>query len=582
MLNLRSVEGVDLEAYKNILNEHPEVYIDVQNLESDLAHDKNHIDSIKDRMVEYMNFASDGCIKYFNKENLRYHLTLFEGVPESMLEYYDYKFQGMKKSLDMEKIIKPLYKAGFACELLELYMKYSSKLTKYNNTVSMLKSTTACDEYAENGHKLRKLSFEYHMQSTGRLYARNYSVQTIAVCYIKHLTVPKGRFLYWGDFGQIDLRVAWNLYLKNQETDKIYKSYSDKYEAISRILHMTLERAFSIAEFSKERDLYKKLTLERCYGAALTSLIRDCGDPGFAKTMDDFYLENKSYQKRVARLKQSISDYPRFNTVDYFGVERMIDMQQSASQKTRQALNTPIQSTSNSIMARYVIKLREKLDMLGIPHDWVVPYMLRHDEMVFSLDERMKQHLWIFEDLRHIYVDDWDVIAMEANFGKYYDVQDEELQTVFNVNLEQNRDKLVPHEISYRLKEYQPFVRFGEAEFILRKDEAGSVYVMMGSMSLEHAIYAKIEGIVVGYSEIYQMLKKMSKKMCDLLDCEKLTVYSTLLTGSTFEVGSLKITTAKDTIKTYNYINSTLNSLTVGKGNGNYNQYKKLYEIQAD
>lgn len=577
MLNIKSSDGVDLDLYEKIINTNTSVYIDIEGLNSQLAYDNEMVRTTYNRLIEYLFFASEESCRYIDKNVIVSYLTIFEHVPKSMFEIYDYNSRQTKISIDQAKVLKPLLAKGYATEFLSLYFAHTSYKSSYNNTKSMLNYCTPSDEVDRFGKPLVKLNFQYEKRSTGRLYANSYSVQTIPLKYVKYITVPKGRFLMWGDLTQVDLRVAWNIYLKDAESDKIYKRYQDKYEAFARIMNLALDKTFDLDEFLARRKLYKKLTLERCYDSNLQALIRDSGDPEFSKSMDTYYLNNVSYQKALNGIKKSIMSFPKFNTVDYFGKERPIDSSLNMSRKTKQAINTPVQSTSNDIVASQVIALYNLLDALNIPRDYVIPYMLRHDEMAYSLDERFKEYLWVFKDLSDIYVDDWDVIRMDMEFGYNYQVPDDELLSDYNTCVNMNLDKLTPHKPTARITQYKPYVRYQGAEFLISRNES-EVVLALGADTFSVLLCTKFPASEFTPVFVKEKFNVLCKRLCVEMECDRLDVASKVLQGSSFWLDGFHVSTRKDLETSYSLLTFSSNMI-LDSGNTNNKFYAKTIMV---
>ena len=81
--------------------------------------------------------------------------------------------------------------------------------------------------------------------------------------YAKFISVEEGYFLAWGDFAQADLRIAYNLLLRNEENYGLMASVTDKYEGIARLVADANNEPFDYEKFKAERNLYKVYVLER-------------------------------------------------------------------------------------------------------------------------------------------------------------------------------------------------------------------------------------------------------------------------------------------------------------------------------
>lgn len=445
MLNIDSRKvRIDFNRYTEILNKNLCVYFDTEAVRKELAYTLELQKTMARQMRELVRYRTDYEIDLVGKDKNKIieYLTEYDSVPEKMFVVRNYNGDETL-SISKSDVFIPMINQNYGVEFADIYIPFASYLTKYQRVSSLYnKYIKKCNIKSYNGSELGKLTFRYEPSDTGRYYTKDYSTQNINKDILKHIVAPEGRMLFWGDFGQIDLRVGWNLILKTDEVNKVFEKFPDKYEAVMRVIHLQLGREFNEDWFKLKRNSFKKAVLSRMYGASLGSLINETGDVELSQLLDEFYKKNEKYQSYKTDIESTFRKYQSCSVVDYFNVYREVDSRNGYNHSVRAALNTPIQSTSNCIVMLYLFSIIDKIIELGLPEDWVVVYMLRHDEIVFSLDQRMIDYMWVFEDSRHVFVDDWGVIAMSSAIGYRYCLEDEELTEKMYNNINANLDKL--------------------------------------------------------------------------------------------------------------------------------------------
>lgn len=442
MLNITHNNEPDFNKYEEILNENSRVYFDSIKISKLLLADTEKLNVVERLIIRHMRLVSKETFYSFSRDSIFRFLKEHEGVHEKSLGYYSPR-EGFKESLDLVKVVRPLYERGIAQQFFQLYIQRSSLKSDVSRIQGMKDKFGKTELFNESGNLLEDLTFENERRDTGRYYTNNYNVQGISKRYTNCMTVPKDHFLVWFDFDQIDLRVAYHTLLKgdNVKHDEMFKLYDDKYEAMARIISEALNKEFNLEEFKKNRGHYKTGVLARCYGASKETLAQDIPDKEFVNMLDQYFVNNKRYQNYLEELEKVIDFGFDVEVVDYFGVSRVMPVTGNKATMVNKGLNTPIQSTSNSIVMNVVNSIIDKFEEYGL-RDKVSSYIVRHDEPVFMVHVDAIKYLWIFEDFRNVKVDDWAVLTSGMHLGFYYDIEHKVLTEAYNIVVNDNKDNI--------------------------------------------------------------------------------------------------------------------------------------------
>jgi hypothetical protein len=335
--------------------------------------------------------------------------------------------------------------------LINAYINYSKAKTyreSMNKKIGLMDRSDAIDY---QGNKLCTIHGTYEKQSTGRYYTKNDNFISWNKKAVRNFTVPKGYFLVWADFGQIDLRVAMNLILYKDSQEMKESTLDDKYEAFARAMYLKAGKEFNYDKFKANRPAYKQSILSRMYGANKLSLLGNgFTDMEEVNELDNFFVKAKYYNEIRNSFVSAINFREDMEIYDYFGESRLLDVKYSRETDNhllKAAFNTPIQSTSNSILMLWTIWLVDEFRKLGFNSDKFRPYLMRHDEGVFLCHESIKPYLYLFKQCSSVSIDDWTELITEVNMGYNYKVSDEELLKEYEENIAQNKDKIIPFSI---------------------------------------------------------------------------------------------------------------------------------------
>lgn len=345
---------------------------------------------------------------------------------EYMLSVYDKYTRDYRESLSKEEVLKPIMDSGVAVEFLSEFISFR----EHNKAAKDMAKRVRERFEPTCVPGIAALTYEYKRAITGRYYTNNDNIQNITKLYLEAMTgLNDDYLLVWGDFDQIDLRVAYYTVIsESEEDDVIFEQYPDKYEAMARIIDRKLNREFNLEKFKENRKKYKRGILARCYGQSLRHLIKTVGDKDFATMLDSYYKNNARYSSWYDSVIDLIRTDDYVDIYTYFGNKCAVSLTDcnSSDQKVDRILNCPIQSTSNDIIAHMVNKTVRDMRKAGLTPDQFRVYMIRHDEPIFMIRKDALQYLNLIRRNTIIQVDDWGPLTMTLEIGKYYSVNEYE------------------------------------------------------------------------------------------------------------------------------------------------------------
>lgn len=382
------------------------------------------------------------------------------------------------RSVSMVDIIDPLldslavrlkagytgYEAENAYLILNAYKEFVSLKTRIS-LFHKKQGRLSAQDYNGWGKSLKAVPFRYEQRSTGRFYTTDDSIQNWPLELTKVITVDQDYVLFWCDFAQIDFRVGYHIYLREpgSEADKIYLAETDKYRAMYTIICNAAHKQPDYELFAKYRQAYKKAILSAMYNASEQSLIADIKNTELAHELYEFFQHNTRYQNYISAINRMLNFNVDLVVKDYFGFERVLPMPSASSKSDVNSAisaccNTPIQSTSNSIMELWLEALLEKFEEHGYERGkHIIPYLIRHDEAIFKVHKSVLPDLWIFKDCMQVAIDDWDILELEPHAGLYYKEPWDFLEASYADSCLKHADKMTPRKSSATRDEiYRP------------------------------------------------------------------------------------------------------------------------------
>lgn len=440
---------IDFDKYERYLRHRPYIVFDREKMLKTLQYEKCHADTFASLAIDTMIYKSNGSCAELSKNAILTYLMQYEGCPERY--FYNHKTEGA--SLDAKKVLSKLVNNGHAEEFLQDYMAYKSLVAKNGKISGIINTNTQSAGINKDGIALTKLFFEVNQQKNFRYNYKNSDIIAIPKEYNDCISVEDDYFLAWGDFGQSDFRIAYNLFMRSPENDLIMNAYEDKYEALARMVASYENQAFDYDKFKEERQMYKRLTLATVYGTR-DSII--ASEQPFIKRLTDFLYKCEKYVEYEKRIKDRIDLNLPVLVDSYFGNMQSISGKYRAVDLLNDALNAPVQTGTSEIVALTTMQILEEFYKLGYTEDEISVYYVRHDEPVFRVHKNVLKDAWVFNQFNQILIDDWTPLRMDFNFGYYYKQADEELEKSIHEVYDKNLDKIVNIPVGNTINDFYP------------------------------------------------------------------------------------------------------------------------------
>lgn len=447
-------DEIDFDAYERLLTQRSYIVYDYKRMYDILKFEECRTETLCALALDCMVYNSGGACYNLSSNCIIKYLMEYENCKEHY--FRNKKTQGY--SLDSSKVLDKLKANGYAEEFLDLYMRYKSSKARCDRIRKLLDRCFTDAGVNKDGVALKKIPFQTRLEKNYRFNYRDNDIIAIPKEYNSCISVDDGYFLAWGDFAQSDFRIAYNLFMRSPENDKLMNAYEDKYEALARMVANVNSTEFDYDKFKAERQLYKKLTLATVYGTR-NSLIPE--EQPFISAMTDFLYKCEKYSEYERRLKDHIALKLPLVIDSYFHNEQSIS-KYSENELLFDALNTPVQTGTSEIVVLTVTAILKEFYKLGYSEDDISVYYVRHDEPVFRISNKVKKDIWVLQQFNQIIVDDWTPLKMDFKFGYYYKLADEELTAELDSIIQRNDDKIEQIPIGNTINDFYPIQKVFE------------------------------------------------------------------------------------------------------------------------
>lgn len=449
MYKISRTNKIDVNLYDERINRTGFIMYDRKKIAADLDYYNAHAETCYDLARMRMIYKSGNNCNWMKSDCIIRYLIEYEHCPEN----YFFRARTKGASLESKRVLIPLREKHYAEEFLEHYMEYKSWSTKCSKLKSILDYCTDPAGIAADGTKLFKLPYYASVQKNLRFNYKDFDIisqipKSMANC----ICVDDGYFLAWGDFAQSDLRIAYNLFLRTPENDKIFNSCEDKYEAFARMIAHLNGEDFDLEKFKDQRQTYKKNTLAPVYGQTSAVLPED---NVFVQRMVGFLNKIKNYTNYRDRIKQYLDYHVPLMVSSYFGFVQQIYSGAGNNATTYEALNAPCQTGTSEIVISVVNHILDTAYNLGYTEDDISLYMTRHDEPIFKIKKSALDLMTVLQDHSTVMVDGWTPLRLDWDFGYRYKVPDEELQSKFK-DLVANFDETIVLPDAEQVAPYEP------------------------------------------------------------------------------------------------------------------------------
>lgn len=281
---------------------------------------------------------------------------------------------------------------------METYLKFSSNKTNIG-TLNSYSKLPRCKVLSFNGHRMVLARPTYHLLSTSRIQADNPNIQGIARNFGDLVTHPAGYILIRADSGQIEPRINFSYFIRDELIVDLITYYNDAYFGI---LHYCTMSDGEITQFTEDfsrfvpieitpelkdkRQELKRLTNAGSYGSKNLGNI----DHALANSYD------KRIVKHVARLalERKVTEQCNRGDETFYGAFGTPITPDETSKYTkggkgweghiqRCGINNPVQCTASELMICSVNAANERLR--NAPDSAICYY--KHDEGAFLVAE---------------------------------------------------------------------------------------------------------------------------------------------------------------------------------------------------
>lgn len=365
-------------------------------------------------------------IRTTQREEVRRVLTQRFGVPE-------YKFVDKHGStrLDantMDTLLKDHTLSADVIRFLELYRTISAAdyMTAYLGQYRELPRSVAEDM---DGQRMVVAHPTWKLLSTSRFSASNPSVQNIKRDLCDIYTAPKGWQLVFSDSGQIEPRITYSAYIRDDLIVKLITMYDDAYYGLLHYIQLSDEEEHHLRqhldevqchpiteEMSSKRQRLKTLGLAGNYGSAnLSSIDAELGPLYERKIVN--HPARRAWEAEVKAEVRAGADC--FS--GYFGTPVYPDNTAKYAKGdaswmghvVRCGINNPIQTTAAELMCFSIHEAKKVLQ----PGDHIGSY--KHDEGMFYIKEdRVDELAPKLRECLSYQVKDWIPIGSDLHVGR--------------------------------------------------------------------------------------------------------------------------------------------------------------------
>lgn len=447
MLKLSKDSTVDFDKYIDRLSYLGYVYYNFDKIEYPKSRLNLLKSSLSDYIYRFLLESSGGSIVGIKRTSIINYLINVMKVPPSMLESKKKDSNGaqyISQSIDA-KHLEAVRDRGFAKEFIDVYLKYTSLVSQIGLIDGIMKlrreDTTKINSL---GQTLYGIGHSINFSDAFRTYYSNFSHQQVPKQFLIALDAPKGYTMVKGDFSQSDLKIVYNMLLKDKNNVEVMFRHADSYEGMARLVE---DNKFSLEEFKESRNLYKQNTLSPIYGGTSASTEQA---QHIIDNINSYLLDLPVYQEFRKRINRKIECGLPVVLNTYFGNSiEVSDIYNNPKKIMDKALNTPAQAGTSEVVALCANAIMDRFEEYGITQEngGIYLYLNRHDELIFLLNNEYLEYSWIFQENEDILIDGWMPLKIEFSFSDNYAIDNPEIDRLFKSHYREqeliNVDKLI-------------------------------------------------------------------------------------------------------------------------------------------
>lgn len=326
--------------------------------------------------------------------------------------------------------------SDLALELVERFAKYTSNTRNMGYFMNLAELPHSV-ELSKNNHRMSVGHPTYSILSTSRIGAANPGVQGIPRDTPEILTEPKGYTMFRADSAQIEPKINFSYFNKDELIINLITHYKDAYRGILHFCEMSIEEENRVREdwssfvskgddpeFKENRQVIKRLTNAGSYGSGDLTTIH----PRLGKLYEMKIVNHPARLAHVREVTQAVNRgvdtfYGAFGTpVTPGSTEKYTKGEGNWNDHLiRCGINNPVQTTASELMLFSIYRAKEILSRAKDTH--VAFY--KHDEAIFYISDYDMEH-GIGEELEDITaynVKGWIPIECDGLYGVKYEGQ---------------------------------------------------------------------------------------------------------------------------------------------------------------
>lgn len=460
-------EKLDFAKYQEYISAEDNInFVDADKLDSVLAESEACKNTCESHMSNQLKFIGGGYNTDGTSKQKVMHILINHGVPECLFESRKNE-SGLGFDAEIQQKVYTYIKEGLfttdECINLLNYMEYFFEHSKYSSVCSSMRKNmknglvVPSDAKTFAGTRLYEMYNSYRRRVTGRYYARDVAIVQLPKKIRKCITVPNNYVMLCLDLQQIDMNVAYNLYLRGvyNDYDEIFDNTDDKYMAMFKIIHLHLGVEPDYEYFKENRAAIKKNILSAMYGAGIKKLMVELSDSRLNTSLVEFFDTHKKYQMFKNKIDRLFELGSSFIVSDYFGFDIDIDLEEVMEKRSYGALEISkiydlvfartIQATSNSIKVLWTNYVMDRLKELGIKDTQLWINMDRHDEIDITIHKSVLDKIVPIYEASSIRIADWNPIKFDIEVCIHYEEDEEDLSDEELALVKSYKEQILPN-----------------------------------------------------------------------------------------------------------------------------------------
>ncbi|MDR1523262.1 MAG: hypothetical protein LBS29_04860 [Endomicrobium sp.] len=382
-----------------------------------LGHEADLLLNIHKNRKQWISLTGDPYLKITDRNRIMQLLVQRFNVPSYKLQADD---SGQRFSIEKEIVASLIADVSInedAKEFLRLFqkMKEWSQLVSYLGQYKELPVSVAesCDK-----HRMVIAHPLWSLLATSRISASSPSLQNVASSLLDIYTAPEGYTMISCDSSQIEPRITYSAFIRDEDIIHLIKMYDDAYYGLLHYITLGKDAAkFDINEEVKnKRDKLKTLALAGNYGSSNLASI-------------DYEL-GPSYTEKIVRhplrlaLERNVRERVKSGADTFYGIfGTPVKPEETNKYKkngtgwfehlVRCGVNNPIQTTASELMCFSVYNAKKVLGSEG-----KINYY-KHDEGCFYVPEdKVDYYAGLLKECVAYEVEGWLPIGSDLHIGR--------------------------------------------------------------------------------------------------------------------------------------------------------------------